>query len=173
MSPNSRPRLSLPGLMIAGVALMFAMPLAAQAASYTYINQKAPYKNPHWNGPMLTALNLPKIGTTFKVRVPNEPRWCGEDPDTSYYLAFGAKNPNLLIPGMGGFLFTTAEIVVPAPKSNTQLWVTMSFNIPNSPRLLGVRFYQQVFRVQEFWGWSEYPDTFFRLSCGGVGVIGK
>ncbi len=63
MSRNNRPRLWLPSSILAGVA--FAMSLPAQAASYTYIDQKAPASNP--STPMLTALNLPKIGTTFQV----------------------------------------------------------------------------------------------------------
>lgn len=59
---------------------MLAMPLSAQAASYTYINQKAPYTNGGFGfpSPMLTALNLPKIGTTFQVQVPGNysTYWC-------------------------------------------------------------------------------------------------
>ena len=41
--------------------------LPAQQASYTYIDQKAPYQNP--SPPWLTAMNLPKLGTSFRVRV--------------------------------------------------------------------------------------------------------
>ena len=33
--------------------------LGAQPASFTYINQKAPYSNPV--SPMMTVLNLPKV----------------------------------------------------------------------------------------------------------------
>ena len=150
---------------------MFAMPLSAQVASYTYIDQKAPYKNPGW--PLLTALNLPKVGTTFKVRVPTVwqcgPVWTGGG--ATFYLAFGVSNPNVSIPGMGGFLFTSAEIVLllrpgNCPNNGT---VTMSFLIPNSPGLLGVPFYQQVLAEQH----GEFVPNTYYLSRGGYGVIGK
>ncbi|MHC4815402.1 MAG: hypothetical protein ACYTFN_20150 [Planctomycetota bacterium] len=172
MSRNSRPRLSLPWSILAGVVLMLAMPLAAQTASYTYINQKAPYLNP--DPAMLTAVNLPKVGTTFEVMVPES--WFGiwAGCGASYYLAFGVRNPNVLIPGMGGFLFTSADIVVPVPFSTTpQLWgggtVVMSFQIPNSPKLVGVRFHQQVLAAYD----AEWAPRTYHLSRGGVGVIGK
>ena len=59
-------------------ALLFLLPgvLGAQAATYNYINQKAPYTNPAgspwspWTGEWLTAISLPRIGTTFSVRIP-------------------------------------------------------------------------------------------------------
>ncbi len=143
---------------------MFAMPLAAQAASYTYINQKAPYKNQ--NPPMLTALNLPKVGTTFQVRVPTSAVF------SHSVLAFGVSNPNLPIPAWSGYLFTSAEIVMWTPKSSAAFSVmTMSFPIPTSPQLLGVRFSQQVFQAN-YCGWTHCPVG-YSLSRGGVGVIGK
>ncbi len=174
MLHNKGLRPSLPSSILAGIVLLFAMPLSAQAASYTYINQKAPYKNP--NPPLLTALNLPKVGTTFKVQVPNGGNtctgWCLTGcSQVNYYLAIGVRNPNVPIPALGGFLFTSAEVVMPVPWGPTpqQGTVTMSFPIPNSQELLGVRFYQQVLReVWSFW-WYE-PLT---LSRGGHGVIGK
>jgi hypothetical protein len=149
---------------------MFAMPLSAQAASYTYIDQRAPYKNQ--NSPMLTALNLPKVGTTFKVQVPRGYQswpWCCFG--TNYYLAFGVRNPNVAIPGLGGFLFTSADVVLRTPYLTNwqQLTATMSFPIPNSPQLVGVRFYQQVLAES----YAEFVPSTYYLSRGGVGVIGK
>jgi len=153
--------------MIAGVVLMFAMPLAAQAATYNYIPQKAPYKNnqaPYW----LTALNLPKIGTTFKVRVPNAASW--SYPFPYYILALGVTNPNRLVHGLGGWQFTSAEYVAFAPMDfNYPPTVTVSYPIPNSPQLVGRRFYQQVIQVFP----AEFTPTTYSLSRGGVGVIGK
>ncbi|MHC4851586.1 MAG: hypothetical protein ACYTF5_06170 [Planctomycetota bacterium] len=153
--------------------MMFAMPLSAQAASYTYIDQKAPYKNPG----MLTALNLPRLGTTFQLQVPG-PWFAGGPPSRLlesyfYYLAFGVSNPNASIPALGGFLFTSADIVVPTYGSGQPM--TMSFPIPNSPALLGVRFYNQ---VGELWTmyqgiWHIPIASSWRLSRGGLGVIGK
>jgi hypothetical protein len=178
MSANNRPH--LPSSILAGVVLMFAMPLSAQAASYTYIDQKAPYQN----GPELTALNLPKIGTTFQVQVPGAFSWslgpigpwtCWECSEPSWYhvqyaLAFGVSNPNVPIAGMGGFLFSSAEVTVLAPyRTNSQQLVTMSFPIPNSPHLVGVRFYQQVLEVSSI----DFFPFAYALSRGGVGVIGK
>ena len=143
---------------------MFAMPLAAQAASYTYINQKAPYKNQ--NPSMLTALNLPKVGTTFQVRVPSSAVF------SHSVLAFGVSNPNLPIPAWSGYLFTSAEIRMQTPWSNkipmSGSATTMSFAIPDSPELLGVKFYQQVL-VHVIYPWAHD----YSLSRGGVGVIGK
>ena len=179
MSRNSHPRLSLPGSVIAGVVLMFAMPLAAQVVSYTYIDQKAPYKN----SGMLTALNLPKVGTTFKVQVPLSGRssvcWWAHCPYPDpyiyslSYLAIGVRNPNVTIPALGGFLFTSADIVLLAPWGPIaqQGTVTMSFPIPNSQALLGVKFYQQVL-VDVTYPWARSAH-FYSLSRGGVGVIGK
>ncbi|MHC4812184.1 MAG: hypothetical protein ACYTGW_00580 [Planctomycetota bacterium] len=179
MSRNNRPRLSLPSSILAGVTLMFAMPLAAQAASYTYISQP----NSFWHAPWLTALSLPKIGTAFKFQVPNGPGVVyppGGYP--IYYVAFGLSNPNVRHPGLGApgngdYLFTSAEILMPA----TQDWtgypnklppstVTMSFPIPDSSTLLGVRFYQQVLEVYRC---NLCYPYFTHLSRGVAGVIGK
>ena len=167
---------------------MFAMPLAAQAASYTYIDQKAPYSNP--SPSMLTALNQPKIGTTFKVQVPESGRsiswcwcmWAHCPPYCPYwdpyeyrfsYLAIGVRNPNVTIPALGGFLFTSAEVVMLTPWRNEILtWgsVTMSFAIPDSRELVGLKFYQQVL-VQSYL--PDWNPSYRRLSRGGVGVVGK
>ena len=144
---------------------MLAMPLTAQAASYTYINQQAPYKNP--TPPMLTALNLPRIGQTFRIQVPegNIGRCC--------WLAFGVSNPNVPIPAWGGYLFTSSDIVMLTPFKFAAKWrmTTMSFPIPNSLQLLGARFYQQVLHKGSC-GWTHCP-VFFNLSRGGIGVIGR
>ncbi len=166
--------------LFAGVVLMFAMPLAAQAASYTYINQKAPYSNAAQ--PMLTALNLPKVGTTFKVQVPESGRsinrcWWAHCPIYPYaywysYLAIGVRNPDVAIPALNGFVFTSAEFVTLTSwrhEIQTPGSVTMSFAIPDSRELLGVKFYQQVLV------YYYDPGSYFNysLSRGGVGVIGK
>ncbi len=135
----------------------------AQAASYTYIDQKAPYQN--WNPPMLTALNLPKVGTSFQVQVPAG--WSSGFASASYWLGFGVSNPNAPFPLWMGFLYTSADVVVATPRRPTAQMVTMSFPIPNSTQLLGVRFFQQVLRVADLG-----PAHTRNLSRGGVGVIG-
>ena len=144
------------------LALCAALP--AQAASYTYIDQKAPYSNR--NPPMLTALNLPKIGTTFKIQVP-----ASNIPFTPSYLGLGLNSPNVPIPALCGYLFTSADVVMLTPLAPTPGMTTMSFPIPNSPQLVGVRFYQQVFQVF-YCPWSHCPAG-YSLSRGGYGVIGK
>jgi hypothetical protein len=147
------------------LALLILLPCSveAQTASYTYINQKAPYGNPA--NPWLKALGLPKIGTTFQVRVPgsNLTTTQGED----HWLAFGVRNPNFLI-SEPGFLYSSAEIVLRTPKGKA--FVTMSFPIPNSVQLLGSKFYQQVLQQS-----SCRPSCrqVFSFSRGGVGTIGK
>lgn len=147
-------------------ALLFLLPsvLGAQAASFTYINQKAPYKNP--SPAMLTALNLPKVGTTFKVKVPASYR-LGTDY-VFYSLAFGARNPDIPHAVLGGYLFSSAEIILQSPWGRPRSTATMSFPIPNSSQLLGLKFYQQVLRVV-----CVVNTCSNGLSRGGVGVIGK
>ena len=138
--------------------------LPAQAASYTYINQKAPYTNP--SPPILTALNLPKVGTSFQVQVPAG--WSSGFASASYWLGFGVSNPNAPFPLWMGFLYTSVDVVVATPRRPTAQMVTMSFPIPNSTQLLGVRFFQQVLRVADLG-----PAHTRNLSRGGVGVIGR
>ena len=175
MSRSRNPRVSL-----AGLVLMLATPLAAQTASYSYIDQKAPYANPAF-GPLLTAVNLPKVGTTFKVQVPHPYTIGFIGPflpylSVDFYLALGVSNPNLPIPGMSGYLFTSAEIVLTAFPNTSGPVVTMSFPIPNSPQLVGVSFYQQVLSVLSSYpgGIWNFPTTScFALSRGGHGVIGR
>ena len=156
------------------LALSLLLPgvVAAQAATYTYINQKTPHKNPSWA--MLTALNLPKLGTTFKVQVPythQQGQWA-HDPIAFYSLAIGVSNPNLRIPS-AGWLFTSAEVVIWSPwrPIGSTYYNTLSFAIPNSAQLLGTKFYQQVLVTillqRPPYGWSE------GLSRGGIGTIGK
>ncbi len=173
MAHNNHPRLSLSSSILAGVVLMFAMPLSAQAASYTYTSGMG----------YLKALNLPKLGTTFQVRVPNPGYDCSwyepNYPHTKfrYYLATGVSNPKVSIPGLGT-VFTSAEILTRTPWASCKnYWVTMSFPIPNSPHLVGVRFYQQVLGMRldypgGWWGPGTPKITYF-LSRGGIGVIGK
>lgn len=151
------------------VLVLLHCPVGAQTASYTYINQKAPYKNQV--PPSLTALNLPKVGTTFKLRVPGS--YGGGSARTAINsLAFGVSNPNLPFRAIGGWLFTSAEIIIPTPWAITNPgMVTMSFVIPNSPQWLGVRFYQQV-RVSGHTGGAR-PIPFGYLSRGGLALIGN
>ena len=139
--------------------------LGAQTASYTYVDQKAPYANPatEW----LTALNTPRLGTTFQVEVPVSYLICCPFEKT-YYLATGATNPDLRYDPLGGWLFTSADVSVVQvysglPGSRT----TITFAIPNSPSLLGVPFFQQVLEHARNNFWS----TLY-LSRGGHGVIG-
>ena len=152
------------------LAFTFLLPgvVDAQQASYTYINQKAPDKN--WNSPGLTALSLPRIGTTFKIQVP-----ASNIPFTPSYLGLGLNNPNVPVPALGGYLFTSADVVMLTPPAPIAGMTTMSFPIPNSPQLVGVRFYQQVLQIY-YSPWSThspYSHQFRFLSRGGVGVIGK
>ena len=137
-------------------ALLFLLPgaVAAQAASYTYINQKTPYLNPR--PPWLTALNLPKVGTTFKVQVR------GHSRRVQSWLAVGVKNPNVAIPAWGGVLFTSTEYYLLTPLSPggpggfSPKMVTVSFAIPNSSQLLGATFYQQVLSGYWLFGYGVF-----------------
>jgi hypothetical protein len=154
------------------IALMLSLVLLpgvldAQAASYTYIDQKAPYSNPGGSNPWLTALTLPKIGTAFKVQVPGT--WCCSVPTVGaqYSLGIGVSNPKLNTPFLKGFLYTSAEILIPTRWAGTSpWWQTLSFPIPNDSQLLGVKIYMQVLG-------RGITGGVIGLSRGGVATIGK
>jgi hypothetical protein len=150
----------------ATVALLLAVPLSAQTASYTYVDQKAPYTGPAM--PFLIAANLPKLGTTFKVQVhaTGSDRWCAYQT----FLAFGATNPDFAIPALNGLAFCSAEVVLPTPGTSLFPMVVMSFPIPNAPALLGLKFYQQSYMQRSC---RPFFIRIHELSRGGVGVIGR
>jgi len=171
MSPNHRPHLPPPSSILAGIVLMFALPLSAQTASYTYTAPAWAYREP------LTAANLPKLGTTFKVLVPDG--FPSQSQTRTYYLlATGLTNPKVTIPGLGTVL-TSAEILTPVPSGTNKAYLAMSFKIPNSSQLVGLRFYQQVLATQYYKSGGSWcsPNCWVQsgqyLSRGGIGVIGK
>ncbi|MHC4516237.1 MAG: hypothetical protein ACYTGW_19240 [Planctomycetota bacterium] len=152
----------LPAVLL---SLALATTVSAQAASYTFVSQLPPYQNP--SPAVLTALTLPKIGAKLRLQVPfswRQRNGVGADS----VLATGVRNPFFNVPAFQGFVFTSAEIVLPTPMSplgvpgNT----TMEFPVPNSTQLIGVKFFQQVLTV---------PTTtpVGRLSRGGIGVVGR
>jgi hypothetical protein len=146
------------------LSLALATTLSAQAASYTFMNQLPPYSNP--NPAMLSALTLPKLGTKLKLQVPFS--WLqrnGTGADS--VLATGVGNPFFNVPAFQGYVFTSAEIILPTPMSplGTPGNTTMEFAIPNNTQLLGVKFYQQVLTVPRM-------STVGTLSRGGIGVAG-
>lgn len=150
--------------------VLFAFALAslpAQQASYTTIDQRPPYTNE--NPPWLAARNLPRLGTTFQVDVPLSFFECCPF-QTDYFLATGFGNPDVAVPALGGYLFTTADFSVLLSFSGCRGCghTTFSFAIPNAPELLGGRFYQQVLAYARNSFWSTLT-----LSRGGVGVIGR
>ena len=153
-------------------ALLFLLPgvLDAQAASYTYIQQKPPYfGRSSWSPDQPLALNLPRIGNTFNVQVWNS--WSLSSVSVLSVLATGVTNPNIRADWLHGWLYTSAEVVTILPPSRTTTCcATVSFPIPNSSGLLGVHFYQQVY-LQIFS--LNGARTFWMLSRGGHGVIGR
>ena len=158
-------------MRILALALTLLLPgvVAAQAASYTYINQKAPYSNP--NPPWLTARNLPKLGSTFTLDLVPLISSGGRLSWSYALLAIGGSNPNTQITPLGGFLFSSAEVVrrVPSAPNLTTRSVRMDFRIPNNTQLLGARFFQQVLVLRG----SLSTILSARLSRGSVGVIGQ
>jgi len=145
-------------------ALAFTATVSAQAASYTFINQLPPYSNP--TTPLLSVVTLPKIGTKLKLQVPlswRQRNGVGADS----VLATGVRNPFLSVPAFQGYVFTSAELILPTPMSalgvpgNT----TMEFSIPSSTQLIGVRFFQQVLTVPT-------SSPLGTLSRGGIGIVG-
>ncbi len=147
------------------LSLALATTVSAQAASYTFLNQLPPYKNP--NPAMLTALTLPKIGTKLRLQVPLS--WVQRNQTgANSVLATGVRNPFLNIPAFGGFVFTSAEIILPTPMSPLGIpgTTTMEFAVPNSTQVMGAKFFQQVLTVPR-------GSTMGTLSRGGFGVVGK
>lgn len=136
------------------VSMLLAAAAWSQAASYKYIDQTAPYKNP--SPAMLTALNLPKLGQVFRVSVPasNPLGW------TWYVLALGIKPTKIEVSAWQGYLYVVPSVVTMVPKGNGSY--TFSYSIPQDKSLLGQAFYQQV-----LWG-SLAP----RIGRAGHGVVG-
>ncbi len=152
----------LPTLIL---SLALATTVSAQAASYTFVNQLPPYSNP--KPPMLTALTLPKVGTKLRLQVPFS--WLQRNRvGANSVLATGLRNPFWNVPAFGGFVFTSAEIVLPTPMSPLGIpgTTTMEFPVPNSTQLVGRKFFQQVLTVPR-------GSTMGTLSRGGFGVVGK
>ena len=152
----------LPALFL---SLALATTVSAQAASYTFLNQLPPYKNP--NPAMLMALTLPKIGTKLRLQVPLS--WIQRNQTgANSVLATGVRNPFWNVPAFQGFVFTSAEVILPTPMSRLGVpgKTTMEFSVPNSTQLIGVKFFQQVLTV---------PTTspVGSLSRGGFGVVGR
>ena len=147
------------------LSLALTTTVSAQAASYTFQNQLSPYKNP--NPAMLNALTLPKIGTKLRLQVPFS--WVQRNGvGANSVLATGLRNPFLNVPVFQGFVFTSAEIVLPTTMSplGTPGNTTMEFPVPNSTPLIGVKFFQQVLTVPR-------GATMGTLSRGGLGVVGR
>ncbi len=151
-------------------ALLFLLPgvvVAQTTASYTYIQQKPPHNQSTWSPDQPLALNLPRIGTTFKVEVFHS--FTTSSVRVLSVLATGATNPNTRVDWLRGWLYTSAEVVTVIPLSRSVCCATVSFPIPNSSALLGVHFYQQVYLQIQPTGRSTIPW----LSRGGHGVIGR
>ena len=73
------------------------------------------------------------------------------------------------VPALNGYLFTSAEVVRRTPFGYTS--VTLSFRIPNNPKLLGVVVYMQVY--SEGYLNLPVPASYKGLSQGLRAVIGK
>lgn len=87
---DSMPTKTLMILSAVILSLALATTASAQAASYTFLNQLPPYKNP--NPAMLTALTLPKIGTKLRLQVPLS--WIQRNQTgANSVLATGVRNP--------------------------------------------------------------------------------
>lgn len=165
---------------VIAAALLIAGSVSAQKASYTYINQKAPYSNPgpktFPRGPWLTAQNTPKIGKIFKVQVikSNVPPGCNLFCSCPYLctLIIGASNPALDIGVFSGaikfrgFLYASIMVQQAVGQGGAGGTVPILIQIPNNKALLGSVFYLQLLR----YGWSfaappRCPDI-FELSRG-------
>jgi hypothetical protein len=156
--------MNLPTLILF-LALATTVSAQTQTATYTFMNQIPPYSNP--KTPMLKALTLPKIGTKLRLQVPYS--WVQRNGvGANAVLATGVRNPFWNVPAFQGFVFTSAEIVLPTPMSplGTPGNTTMEFPVPNSTPLIGVKFFQQVLTVPR-------GSTMGTLSRGGLGVVGK
>lgn len=164
---------------------LLAAPALSQAASYTVVGRPCTTGrlSPNLGGVPLTALNLPKLGTTFTIATEGTTAYQNGNRRTVYVLT-GASNKSaggvplpfdiaLLSPNepFCGLLQTSGEIVssVPFVYDPTKS-ASVSFQIPNVPALAGVPFYQQVVSVET----TTFGPPFraMALSALGLGVLG-
>jgi hypothetical protein len=131
-------------------------------ASYKYIDQVSPFRNPSPN--WLVTMDLPRIGQTFRVRMPNS---FYNGSFTTHFLITGLSNPRVGIPLFQGYLYAAIDTFIAAPSGPVGGMVTIPFPIPNDSGFVGVRFYQQVMRLVGSAG------TPFPLSRGGEGRVGN
>ncbi|MCA8969010.1 MAG: hypothetical protein KDC95_04480 [Planctomycetes bacterium] len=136
-------------------------PRAYLAPSFRYIDQRTPYKNP--STPWMLVGDLPKIGTAFRTRVPKS-YFYGGKPATHIYV-LGWQNPNTPFPALNGYAYTTFDSFQMMPFGQVSEYTDVSLPIPDTETLLGLRFYQQVFRIG--------PGTNHGSSRGGELVIGS
>jgi hypothetical protein len=154
-------------LTTALIGILFAGALPAQLATYTYINQQAPYSNPPTAS--FTANNVPRIGSNFELVVPMS--WSQRNrTGANFTLATGLLNPNLAIPALGGYLYTLPLVMMNTPMSPIGIPATtrLRIPIPNSVALIGLRFYQQILETP-----NVNSSTPVRLSRAGQGMIGR
>ena len=158
--------------------------LAAQQASYTYVDQLPPYTNPVTPyapfGPLLRADTLPVLGGILRIEVPRPSARFTDCPYRAYYLLTGLVprlfDTAVLGPGFRGWLFTTPDLVLRPPRGGSSLPNTpgsLYFGIPNDVRLLGARFYQQIVALEFYGPICSRPATTWAASRGGIATIGR
>ncbi len=130
-----------------------------------------------------SALNTPRIGTTFQVATESTANYPFGN-NRQVYLLTGFSNSSLgglPLPfdlaslnssdPICGLLSTSAEVSTPVPLQASFMTPSIvSINIPNSTNLLGLAFYQQVASIET----STFGPPFFSLALSqlGTGVVG-
>jgi hypothetical protein len=139
--------------------------LSGQQASYTYIDQVAPYQN---QSPLtMTALSRPVLGSTLRVEVRHDGWMFG-------HLLTGLRDPAFdlgpLCPGgCFGVVHASPDVVLPIVQSPQ----VVEIPIPNVPALAGLTFYQQVFLQSHFPLWPMGPVlSLYAVDRAGRAVIG-
>ena len=172
-------------ILIALLSLFGAMPLSAQAASYSLFGIACSTGRISAQfGPVpLSARGLPRLGTSFEILTEGSARYQWGNTRTVYVLT-GASNTTAggvplpfdvaaLHPGWPycGLLHTSGEIVVRVPTLADPLAIApVRFDVPNHSALLGITLYQQVVSM-EFAPFGP-PFASMALSAAGRCVLG-
>ena len=125
--------------------------LVGQSASYTYFGAPGTVGCGPFGAQVIhTAVNLPKLGSTFQVDVPASSGMCPYLCNMRFFMT-GLSNTSFQgVPlpyfsfGACGMLRVSMDVIEVMPMgSSTGATFASTFVIPNAPNLAGLSFYQQ------------------------------
>jgi hypothetical protein len=168
-------RSSVPALVLS----LLAAPATAQAAAYTHFGTNC--ASPTWTPVTFRALGVPRLGTTFHVET--EASVASPCCSTTTFLCTGVSRTaygSIPLPfdvsalnngstTFCGLLYVSIDATqwLPRVVSARPVLVQVPFAVPNDPRLLGQRFYQQVIQLVR-----NPQQATFHLSRAGELLLG-